>query len=222
MLGAVLGAVLGLLVGVPLRSAVVRYAVPGGEPWRACAVTPLGRCVRCGERAGPPPLAVELTAGAVGAALAGYAPGRWLPLLAWVALFGVALGFVDAAVKRLPDALTLPLLAGTALLVPLADHRPEVWLRCALAAGALGGVFLLLALFAPMGLGDVKLAPSLGAVLGLAGWRTFYAGLLYMWLIAALWAVALLVLRRAGRRTELAFGPAMLLGTLAAVLVTVR
>ncbi|KIQ63481.1 hypothetical protein TR51_33100 [Kitasatospora griseola] len=217
---ATLGAVLGLLVGVLLRSAVVRYAVPGGEPWRACAVTPFGRCVRCGERPGPPPLTVEATAAVVGALLAAHAPGRWLPLMVWTALFGVALGFVDAAVKRLPDALTLPLLVGTALLVPVADHRPEVWLRCALAAGALGGLFLLLALFAPMGLGDVKLAPSLGAVLGLGGWRTFYAGLLHMWLIAAVWAVALLVLRRAGRRTELAFGPAMLLGTLAAVLVT--
>ncbi|MGW4382850.1 prepilin peptidase [Kitasatospora sp. NPDC004531] len=215
-----LGAVLGLLAGVLLRSVVVRYAVPAGEPWRSCASTPLGRCVRCGERSGPPPLAVEAVAAAVGAALAAGVPVRWLPLLAWVALFGVALGFVDAAVLRLPDALTLPLLAGTALLVPVADPRPAVWLRCALAAGALGALFLLLALLAPMGLGDAKLAPSLGAVLGLAGWRTFYAGLLHMWLIAALWAVVLLVLRRAGRRTELAFGPAMLLGTLAAVLVT--
>ncbi|MFJ5923176.1 prepilin peptidase [Kitasatospora sp. NPDC092948] len=220
MFGAVLGAVLGLLAGALLRPVAVRYAVPAGEPWRTCAPAPLGRCVRCGERVGPPPLTVEAAAAAVGAALAADVPARWLPLLVWVALFGVALAFVDAAVKRLPDALTLPLLAGTALLIPLADHRPAVWLRCALAAGALGGLFLLLALFAPMGLGDVKLAPSLGAVLGLVGWRTFYAGLLYMWLIAAVWAVALLVLRRAGRRTELAFGPAMLLGTLAAVLAT--
>ncbi|MFD7640057.1 prepilin peptidase [Kitasatospora sp. NPDC059795] len=220
MLGTTVGAVLGLLAGVLLRSAVVRFAVPAGEAWRSCAVTPLGRCVRCGGRSWPPPLTVELAAAAVGAVLAAHAPQGRLPLLVWVALFGTVLAFVDAGVQRLPDALTLPLLAGTALLVPLADHRPAVWLRCALAAGALGALFLLMALFAPMGLGDAKLAPSLGAVLGLAGWRTFYAGLLYMWLIAALWAVALLVLRRAGRRSEFAFGPAMLLGTLAAVLVT--
>ncbi|MFD8594506.1 prepilin peptidase [Kitasatospora sp. NPDC059646] len=218
MFGAALGAVLGLLAGVPLRSLVVRFAVPAGQPWRTCAVTPLGGCVRCGGRSGPPPLTVEAVAAAVGAALAADAPPRWLPLLVWVALFGVVLGFVDGAVKRLPDALTLPLLAGTVLLVPLADHRPAVWLRCALAAGVLGGLFLLLALLAPMGLGDVKLAPSLGAVLGLGGWRTVYAGVLFMWVVAALWAVLLLVLRRAGRRTELAFGPAMLLGALAAVL----
>ena len=220
MFGAVLGAVLGLLAGALLRPLVVRYAVPADEPWRTCAPTPLGRCVRCGERAGPPPLTVEAAAAAVGAALAADLPPRWLPLLVWVALFGVVLAFVDVMVKRLPNALTLPLLAGTALLIPLADHRPAVWLRCALAAAALGGLFLLLVLFAPMGLGDAKLAPSLGAVLGLVGWRTVYAGLLYMWAVGALWGVALLVLRRVGRRSDLAFGPAMLLGTLAAVLVT--
>ncbi|MFJ5232530.1 prepilin peptidase [Kitasatospora sp. NPDC088391] len=218
MFGAVVGAVLGALAGVPLRSAVVRWAVPAGEPWRTCPVTPLGRCLRHGDRTGPPPLAVEAVAAALGAALGATAPARWLPLLAWLALFGTVLGFVDAAVLRLPDALTLPLFLGTALLVPLADPRPGAWLRAALAATGLGLLFLLLALLAPMGLGDAKLAPSLGAVLGLAGWRTFYTGVLWMWLAAALWAVALLLLRRTGRNGEFAFGPAMLLGTLAAVL----
>jgi len=218
MFGAVLGAVLGLLAGVPLRAAVTRFAVPSGEPPRDCLPTPLGRCVRHGELLGPPPLAVEAAAAALGAALAVWVPARWLPVLVWLALFGTVLGFVDAAVKRLPDALTLPLFLGTAVLVPLTDHDPAVWRRCALAAGGLGLFYLLLALLGPMGLGGVKLAPSLGAVLGLAGWRAVYAGLLYTWVLAALWAVALLVLRRAGRRSELAFGPAMLLGTLAAVL----
>ncbi|QKW21348.1 prepilin peptidase [Kitasatospora sp. NA04385] len=218
MVGAVVGAVLGLFAGALLRPAAARYAVPSGEPWRSCLPTPLGRCARHGERVGPPPLAVEAAAAATGAALGAWAPERWLPVLVWLALFGTVLGFVDAAVKRLPDALTLPLFLGTAVLVPLADHRPAVWLRCALAAAALGLAFLLLALLAPVGLGDAKLAPSLGAVLGLAGWPAVYAGVLYMWVVAALWAVALLVLRRAGRRSELAFGPAMLLGTLAAVL----
>ncbi|BAJ30545.1 MULTISPECIES: prepilin peptidase [Kitasatospora] len=218
MFGAVLGAVLGLLAGVPLRAAVARHAVPPGAPPGRCLPTPLGRCVRHGERVGPPPLAVEAATAATGAALGAWAPGRWLPLLIWLALLGTVLAFVDAAVKRLPDALTLPLFLGTAALVPLADPDPEVWLRCALAAAALGLLFLLFAFFAPMGLGDAKLAPSLGAALALGGWRAVYGGLFYMWVLAALWAVALLALRRAGRRTELAFGPAMLLGTLLALL----
>ncbi|RKE20906.1 A24 family peptidase [Streptomyces sp. TLI_171] len=220
MFGAVVGAVLGLLAGVPLRSAVARYAVPYEQPWRTCLVTPTARCVRHGERLGPPPLTVEAVAASVGAALAADAPARWLPLLVWLALFGTVLGFVDAAVLRLPDALTLPLFLGTAVLAPLTVPHPDAWLRAALAAAGLGLLFRLMAELAPMGLGDAKLAPSLGAVLGLAGWRTVYAGVLYMWVVAALWAVALLVLRRAGRRTQLAFGPAMLLGTLLAVLAS--
>ncbi|MFB7946341.1 prepilin peptidase [Kitasatospora phosalacinea] len=219
MLAAVVGAAVGLCAGVPLRAAATRYAVPPGEPWRSCLPTPYGRCPRHGERrVGPPPLAVEAVAAALGAVLGAWAPGRWLPLLVWLALFGTVLGFVDAAVKRLPDALTLPLFLGTAVLVPLTDRDPAVWLRCALAAGGLGLLFLLLHLLAPVGRGDAKLAPALGAALGLAGWRAVYGGLFYMWLVAGLWAVTLLALRRAGRRSELAFGPAMLLGTLAALL----
>ncbi|MEV4556950.1 prepilin peptidase [Kitasatospora sp. NPDC049285] len=212
-----IGALLGLAAGPLLRIAVVRYAVPYGEPWRACPVRPDGRCGRCGERFGPLPGSVELTAAAVGAALAATQPPGRLPVLVWLALFGVVLAFVDGAVHRLPDALTLPLLAGTAVLLPLADHRPAALLRCVLAAGVLGLLFWLLALFAPVGLGDAKLAPSLGAVLGLLGWSALYAAVLYMWVAAALWAVLLLVARGAGRSTELAFGPAMLLGTLLAL-----
>ncbi|GAA4862680.1 A24 family peptidase [Kitasatospora terrestris] len=216
------GAAVGLLLAPLLRATAVRFAVPSGEPRRDCCPRPLpalptGRCARCRSRTGPPPGSVEAVCAAVGWAVAATAEAPVVLLLAWTAAFGVVLAFVDAAVHRLPDPLTLPLLAGTAVLLPLVEHRPAVLLRCLLAAAALGLLFGLLALFAPLGFGDVKLAPALGAVLGLYGLRALTSGLFYTCLLAGLWAVALLLTRRAGRGTELAFGPAMLLGTLLAL-----
>ncbi|MER5863887.1 prepilin peptidase [Kitasatospora sp. NPDC002040] len=196
------GAAAGLAVAPGVRWAVGRYAVPyEGEP--AARVFPLP--------------VVGLLAAGVGAAVgAGYGAAGW-PVLVWTALLGLVLGLVDASVHRLPDVLTATLAAGTAVLL-LATERQSL-LRCLLAAAALGLGFAVLALLAPIGLGDAKLAPSLGALLALSGWGTVLAGLVYAFLLAGLWAAALLLTRRAGRGDALAFGPFLLLGTLAAVLV---
>ncbi|WP_441250471.1 prepilin peptidase [Kitasatospora sp. McL0602] len=232
MISAWAGAAVGLLTAPVLRAAVVRYAVPYGEPLRLCCPhgrywrLPHGGCPGCGERGGPPPGLVELAAAAVGASVGasvGAAIGvsaGWpaVLLLAWAGLFGVVLGFVDAAVHRLPDALTLPLAVGTAALLLLTEHHGPVLLRCLYAALAFGAVYGAFALLAPMGLGDAKLAPSLGAILGWYGWQTVFAGFCAGFLLAGAWGLALLLAGRSKRDDSLAFGPAMLLGALLAVL----
>lgn len=224
MVGAVVGTAIGLAASPSLRAAATRYAVEYGEPPLACcrggryARLPSGRCPACGERGGPAPGLVELVAAGVGAALGSAAQWPTAPVLAWVGLFGVVLGFVDAAVFRLPDVLTLPLALGTAgLLVATADQG-DVLLRCLYAGLAFGACYGVLALLAPMGFGDAKLAPSLGALLGWYGWRTVLAGFFYGFLLLSLWGAALLLTRRSKRGDSLAFGPAMLLGALLAVL----
>jgi leader peptidase (prepilin peptidase)/N-methyltransferase len=161
---------------------------------------------------------VEAVAAAVGAALGTAADAGSAALFCWVGLFGVVLGFVDAAVLRLPDALTLPLFAGTVVLLPIADHRPAVLLRCLLAAVALGLLYGGLALLLPIGLGDAKLAPSLGAVLGLYGWGAVAGGVFAAFLLGGVWGAGLLLTRRAGRGDALPFGPPLLAGALLAVL----
>ncbi|GJF34759.1 hypothetical protein KNE206_74590 [Kitasatospora sp. NE20-6] len=225
MIGPWAGALIGLAAAAPLRAAVVRHAVPYGEPLRLCCPAgrfgrlPAGRCPGCGDRAaGPAPGTVEAVAAAVGAALGLAADPGTAALLCWAGLFGVLLGFVDTAVLRLPDALTLPLAAGTAVLLPFADHRPAVLLRCLLAAAALGLLYGGLALLVPIGLGDAKLAPSLGAVLGLYGWGAVVSGVFAAFLLGGLWGVLLLLTRRAGRGDALPFGPPLLLGALVALL----
>ncbi|MEU9132304.1 A24 family peptidase [Kitasatospora sp. NPDC048540] len=224
MIAVVSGAAAGLLAAPVLRAAAARYAVADGEPWRECCPLgrrlhrPDGRCPRCGAGGGPGAWRIETAAAAVGAVLGAAASWPVVLPLAWAALFGVVLAFVDARVSRLPDVLTLPLAAGTAVLLVLTAPDGAVLLRCLFAALVLGGGYLLLALVAPVGLGDVKLAPTLGALLGWYGWSAVAGGFVLTFLAAAVWAVALLVSGRAGRGDDLPLGPWMLLGTLLAVL----
>ncbi|MGW0361910.1 prepilin peptidase [Streptomyces sp. NPDC002990] len=231
---AVWGAACGLLV----PRAAYRLAVAPEDPWRThcpadhrltgAARGWLGRaaCPPCGPEGGryaPVPVPVVLTTSvcAVLAAAAGPRP----ELFVWLAVapFGVLLALVDRAVFRLPDALTLPLAAVTAGGLGLAALAPQSagsWPRALLGGLALGGCYLVLFLVNPrgMGLGDVKLALTLGQILGWYGWPVLFAGTFAAFLAGAVHGLGLILLRRAGRKTAMPFGPYMLAGALAGVL----
>jgi leader peptidase (prepilin peptidase)/N-methyltransferase len=136
----------------------------------------------------------------------------------------VLLGTVDFAVQRLPDVLTLPLAAGVVLglgLAALPEGAGGSWPR-ALAGGAvLSGVYFLLFLVNPrgMGFGDVKLAVAVGVALGWYGWDAVFFGTFVGFLLAAGYGLALVVTRRAGRGSTVPFGPFMALGALVALLL---
>lgn len=144
-------------------------------------------------------------------------PGWSTPALAVAAVAGVALGVVDGATHRLPDALTYPTTAVVGLLLAgaaLAGDSWDVALRALLGALSLGAGYLLLHLISPsgLGLGDVKLAVLLGLVGAWYGWSVLWAVAVLPFLVGGLTALALIVTRRATRRTAIAFGPAMLVG----------
>lgn len=228
----------GLVAGTAVRTLAFRYAVTDGEqPRSRCegcgrrprmfgvpAVPPNGSCrtVGCERRLGPPAWGAELLTGVVLAALVAATAGRPVLLvgtLCGAAVLGCALGVVDATVRRLPDALTFPLLVGTLLLLGVvALLYGGDWPRAALAALLLGVAYLLLALFAPVGLGDAKLAPTLGAVTGWFGWSVVLSGVVAGFLLSGVYGAALLLLRKAGRKDQLPFGPFLLAGALLAVL----
>ncbi|MGW7541311.1 prepilin peptidase [Streptomyces sp. NPDC054770] len=173
----------------------------------------------------PAPLALALATAVVCAALA-LATGTRPELAVWLLLAPVAvlLTVVDFRVQRLPDPLTLPLAAATLALLGVAALLPEHagdWLTSLYAALTLGGAYLVLFLVNPggMGFGDVKLALGTGAALGWYGWPTVLLGTFAGFLLGALYGGALVVVRRAGRKTAIAFGPFLIAGAFAGLLV---
>ncbi len=103
------------------------------------------------------------------------------------------------------------MLLGLVTLVP--EHVGD-WRSAALGALALGTGYFVLWLVNPggMGFGDVKLAIGIGAVLGWYGWGTVLVGTFAGFLLGAVYGGALVVARRAGRRTAIPFGPFLITG----------
>ncbi|MET9682075.1 prepilin peptidase [Streptomyces coeruleorubidus] len=225
----VAAALWGAAAGAFLPRAAYRFSVPSGEPWREQC--PGGHPVRgwfgrarCGDcaqaeaRYGSSPALLSLATAVVCAVLAA-ATGTRPELGVWLLLapLGVLLTVVDFRVRRLPDPLTLPFagvalaLLGLTALVP--EHAGE-WTTALLGSLALGGGYFVLFLINPagMGFGDVKLALGAGAVLGWYGWPTVMLGTFAGFLLGALYGGALVVARRAGRKTAIPFGPFLISG----------
>ncbi|WP_405617657.1 prepilin peptidase [Streptomyces sp. NBC_00076] len=229
----------GAATGVLVPRAAHRFSVPeeenwreecpGGHPFGGPARGWLGRA-RCGHctptRAyGPSTPLVCLVTALLCAGLAGATDTRpevvvWLlSVPVWVLLAAV-----DLRVRRLPDVLTLPLAAATLVLLGVAAAVPEHtghWPTAALGALALGAGYLVLWLVNPggMGFGDVKLALGIGAALGWYGWGTVLLGTFAGFLLGALYGGALVVARRAGRKTAIPFGPFLIAGAYLGLLI---
>jgi leader peptidase (prepilin peptidase)/N-methyltransferase len=145
-----------------------------------------------------------------------------LPAFLVLAVAGVLLADVDLRHRLLPNRLLAPAFGAGAVLLAGAAALTGDWtalLRAGLGAAALFAVFLALALISPrsMGMGDVKLAGLIGLYLGWLGWSTLVIGALAGFVVQALVALVLLAGRRIGLRSELPFGPAMLLGAVFAI-----
>lgn len=195
-------------------------AVGGGASAGRTAWT-VGTASRYGPRAPVLAVVTALLCAALAAAT-GTRPelGVWLLL----APLGVLLAVVDFRVQRLPDPLTLPLAAAALGLLALAALVPEHaghWLTALYGALALGGGYFVLFLINPggMGFGDVKLALGAGAALGWYGWPTLLLGTFAGFLFGAVYAGALVAGRRAGRKTAIPFGPFLIAGAYAGLLI---
>jgi leader peptidase (prepilin peptidase)/N-methyltransferase len=209
---------LGLIVGtaLPALLAVLPDRAPeDGEPvrtpYRVLASAPRLR-----------PLLGTATGATWGVLAATVGWGPDLPAYLWVGTLGVAMAYVDLCEHRLPDPLSAAALVGGGSLLAVAAAATGEWAaygRAWLAAVAMFAAFLALALLRPadLGLGDVKLAGVLGLVLGWQGWGVVVAGAFFGFLFGGLTGVELMLVRRAGRRSSIPFGPFMLLGALVAV-----
>jgi leader peptidase (prepilin peptidase)/N-methyltransferase len=105
----------------------------------------------------------------------------------------------------------------------LVTDRWSALAEAAASAGLAVVVFTALALLSPgaggLGLGDVKLAGVLAALLGWFDWRAAAIGLAAGFVLGGLVAAVLLITRRADRHSHIAFGPAMVAGAYLTCLV---
>jgi leader peptidase (prepilin peptidase)/N-methyltransferase len=156
--------------------------------------------------------------GLLAVAIAALGPRPSVFGFAWLAWVTPRLVTIDVAEHRLPDAIVLPgypvVLAAVLLQSWLAKGEP---IGVVLAGAGCAAVFLLLHAAGGMGLGDVKLAPLLGALAALA-----LPGGALVWVVLTFLVgggAAAVVLVRRGTGARMPFGPAMLLGAWAVLLV---
>lgn len=174
-----------------------------------------GRCRGCGAHVSVRYPLMELASGAL-AALAVVSFGPDLDGLAAMVL-GIALVpivAVDLEHHLIPDVIVLP--AAAVALAGMIAADPAAWWKPVAAAGGAAAFLFLLWLVYPggMGLGDVKLALLLGAVLGVS----VIPALALAFLAGASLGVALLVRHgAAARKMAVPFGPFLAAGALIAL-----
>ncbi|MFD5225867.1 prepilin peptidase [Microbacterium sp. NPDC058342] len=141
-----------------------------------------------------------------------------------VLLAGVGLWLIviDARTHRLPHRIVLPALGALVLLVAveaLATGDAGRMLRALLGGLALGIFYAAMHLGSRQGMGggDVKLAAVIGVVLAWHGWWTLLIGAAAAFVLGAVFALVLMLMRRATRSTRIAFGPWMILGAALAI-----
>ncbi|KQR27554.1 peptidase A24 [Curtobacterium sp. Leaf154] len=140
-----------------------------------------------------------------------------LVALLYLMAISISLTLIDLDTHTLPNRIVLPAYIVLPVLLLVASVVSGDWGAAVRGIGGLvvlGGVYLLLALavLGGMGLGDVKLAGVLGLVLAYLGWGPLAVGSSAAFLLGGTFAVVLLAVRRAGRRSGIPFGPWMLAG----------
>jgi len=222
--GLAIGSFLGVVAArVPLRRSVVH---PGSAcmsceaPIRWYDNVPVlsylvlrGRCRRCGVRIPPRDLAIELSTALL---LVGCVLAFGLSLKALAAGIGCAALVVSTATdlerRIVPNWVVLPAAVAVLALQTVA-HPSPVW-----AIGAVGasGFFFLAALAYPggMGMGDVKLALLIGAMLG----RTTPVGVMLGLLFGLVPSIVLIARHGAGaRKLGIPFAPFLAAGAVVAL-----
>lgn len=164
---------------------------------------------------------MEIGSGALFAVAALVADDLWqFAVLAPFTGVLLTLSVIDLEHRRLPNRIVYPSAATAAAWIAIADIRSGSLsvVDAAIGAAAFGGGLLLVAILSRggMGLGDVKFAGLIGLVVGAVDLRSVAVAAGAAIIFGGLSAVVAL-LRGAGRRSALPFGPMLSAGALVAV-----
>jgi leader peptidase (prepilin peptidase) / N-methyltransferase len=190
-----------------------------------------GKCRDCGAPISARYPLIELATAVAFAAVASISLISWnaapeksaaafaLELVAflYLAAISIALAAIDLDVQRLPNVIVLPSygVAGALLTAAaLVGADPSRLILTAIGCASLFIVYFLMWLFYPggMGYGDVKLAGVLGLYLGWLGLGTLLVGAFAPFVLGGVFAVGMMIAKRAGMKSKIPFGPWMLLG----------
>ncbi|MCA1842107.1 MAG: prepilin peptidase [Actinobacteria bacterium] len=239
----VISAVLGLAIGsflnvviwrVPRKESVVRPASRCPQchnPIRPVDNIPVvswlllrGKCRNCANPISVRYPMVEAACGLLFAAVAvRFGWSAELPAFLVLAAALLAISMIDLEHFIVPDRITAPLTVAALVLLggaAVADHNGWRYGRSLLGGGAFFAFLLVLNLLYPrgMGMGDVKLAFSLGLYLGWLGWGQVFLGGFLAFLLGAVVGVALIATKIKSRKDVVPFGPFLALGTMLTIL----
>lgn len=190
-----------------------------------------GRCRFCSQSISARYPIVELANSAAWVVLSWWCLGTsaeseqaLLPLLLVFSSFGIVLALTDVDHHRLPDAIVVWMYPAAVAGLIYAGVATGHWqfaqslLMALIWLIVIGGVWLVTA-GRGMGFGDVKLAPVLGLVLGWVGWSEGFVGLFSSWILGGLAGLTLILMGKARRGTALPFGPFLILGFWAGLVI---
>jgi len=193
-----------------------------------------GRCAHCGEGISARyPLVEAATCAAFvlvtwlwATVTAASQPWTWVALVAYLyfAAVAIALTLIDLDTRRLPDAIVLPSYLVAAGLFTVACLLGAPWdalLRAGIGMAGLYAFYFALRFVRPAGMGggDVKLAGVVGLFLGWLSWDALLVGAVAAFALGGAFGILLIATRRAGRESATPFGPWMIAGAIAGLLV---
>jgi leader peptidase (prepilin peptidase)/N-methyltransferase len=178
-----------------------------------------GKCRDCKERISVRYPMVELGTGLFWVILGlafGYDP--ILPLLLILASATVALTMIDFDTMTLPNVITYPIFIITAIYLPVLAWATDSWSN--LISAGLGAVIYLGFFFGlwfltggkGLGFGDVKLAPTLGAMIGWFSLNGSVVGIMGAFILGGIPAGIILAMGILKKGSQIPFGPMLMLG----------
>jgi len=185
-----------------------------------------GKCRNCQNPISPRYLFLELFT-AVAMFIPLFKIQGYFAIAAWESffIFGIALIAIDLEHHRLPDLLTGPLFLSGLLFFGIdgiKNNHGSQFIHAIIYAISACAIFYSIHVLSRggMGMGDVKLAASMGLFSGYVSGTAVYVSAMIGFALGSLVGVGLMIAKKATRKTAVPFGPFMIIGTVLSLWVT--